>query len=159
MSSTPYRLAPDSPALPQVLAVMQEAFASMEGRIDPPSSLHRLTLADLVSQAETKEIWCIGAPPQACVILTASDDAIYIGKLAVAVSRRGTGLGRRLVDLAAERARALGLSALELQVRVELVENHVAFARMGFATTERTAHPGYDRATSLTMRRPVSPRI
>jgi hypothetical protein len=43
-----------------------------------------------------------------------------------------------------------------LQTRVELVENHAAFSRMGFAKTGESAHPGYDRPTSITMRRAVS---
>ncbi|OIQ27106.1 MAG: GNAT family N-acetyltransferase [Alphaproteobacteria bacterium MedPE-SWcel] len=159
MSRRPYRLGPDSEALPQVLAVMQEAFASVEGRIDPPSSIHQMTLADLVIQSETKEIWCTGTPPEACVILSPTDDAIYISKLAVASSLRRAGLGRQLVDLAVERARALGLPALELQVRIELVENHAAFARMGFVPSGSSAHPGYDRPTSLTMRRPLSAAV
>jgi hypothetical protein len=55
------------------------------------------------------------------------------------------------------RARALGFPTLELQSRVELVENHAAFTAMGFTQTEATAHAGYGRPTSLTFRKPVLP--
>jgi hypothetical protein len=46
---------------------------------------------------------------------------------------------------------------LELQTRVELEENHAAFRAMGFAEAGRTAHPGYDRPTSITFRKDLPP--
>ncbi|MEI2652271.1 MAG: GNAT family N-acetyltransferase [Microthrixaceae bacterium] len=73
----------------------------------------------------------IGAPV-ACVFLTPKPGALYVGKLAVADSHRGQGLARRLIDRAEARAREMGLPALELQTRVELVENQAAFLAMGF---------------------------
>ncbi|MBS3978299.1 MAG: hypothetical protein KGZ77_00675 [Rhodobacteraceae bacterium] len=54
------------------------------------------------------------------------------------------------------RARVLRLAALELQTRVELVENRRAFAAMGFIETGPTAHPGFDRPTSIIYRRVVA---
>lgn len=138
-----------------LLRLIQTEFAFMDGRIDPPSSMHRLTSADIARQAEEEEVWVLGDPVQACVFLTRKGDALYIGKLAVAGAMRGKGLARRLVDHAATRAKALGFDWLELQVRVELSENQAAFAAMGFAETGRTAHAGYDRPTSITMRRSV----
>ncbi|TIV92899.1 MAG: GNAT family N-acetyltransferase, partial [Mesorhizobium sp.] len=50
-------------------------------------------------------------------------------------------------------ARARGKDAIELQSRIELTANHAAFARLGFRETGRTAHAGYDRSTSITMRK------
>ncbi len=146
----------DDPALwPPILALLHGAFAYMEGRIDPPSSLRNLTPAALTRQSELGEIWVIGAPV-ACVFLTPKPGALYIGKLAVAASHRGQGLARRLIDLAEARARALRLPVLELATRVELVENQAAFRAMGFTEVGRKAHEGYDRPTSITYRRAVS---
>ena len=136
-----------------LLTLIQSEFAFMDGRIDPPSSMHRLTADDIARQASAEEVWTIGSPPVACVFLTRKGGALYIGKLAVATNQRGKGLARRLVDLAAERAKVQGLSTLELQVRVELTENQHAFAKMGFVETGRTAHAGYDRPTSITMQK------
>lgn len=136
-----------------VLALIQTEFAYMETRINPPSSLQRLTVEDLARQAVEGEIWVIGAPVVACVVLTPKANALYLGKLAVSKTVRGRGFARQLVEVAAERARALGLAALELQVRVELVENQRAFEAMGFRQTDATSHPGYERITSLTYRR------
>jgi ribosomal protein S18 acetylase RimI-like enzyme len=148
---TPYR-ATDPALWPAILGLLRAEFAYMEGHIDPPSSLHTLTRESLSS---TTEVWVIGAPPVACVFLTPQPHTLYVGKLAVAASHRGQGLGRSLIHLAVARARALKLPALELQTRVELVENQATFRAMGFVETGRTAHPGFDRPTSITFRRDV----
>lgn len=149
------RLATDPALWPPILALLHAAFAYMEGRIDPPSSLHNLTPEALTRQSELGEIWVIGAPV-ACVFLTPKPGALYLGKLAVAASHRGQGLARHLIELADERARVLSLPALELETRVELVKNQAAFRAMGFEEVSRTAHPGYDRPTSITYRRAVA---
>ena len=114
--------------------------------------MHRLTVEELSRQAETSEIWVIeeGARAVACVVLTPRPEALYLGKLAVANTHRGRGLARQLVALAEDRARALALPAVELQSRVELTENHSAFAALGFQVVAETAHPGFDHPTSLT---------
>nr|WP_170329843.1 GNAT family N-acetyltransferase [Ruegeria arenilitoris] len=123
----------------------------MDGRIDPPSSMHRLTEDDLRQQTCSGEVWIIGDPAAAVVFLTPKPDCLYLSKLAVARSRRGQGLAQTLVDLAETRARSRGYAALELQTRIELVENHTIFAKLGFVKSGETAHTGYDRTTSITM--------
>ena len=158
MLATPRRLAPDWPHWEALRRLVLGAFSFMEGRIDPPSSAHRLTVEDMAAQARDGEVWAVmeGDAPVACIFLAPRPSCLYLGKLAVDPGRQGTGLGRRLVALAEERARALGLPALELQSRVELTEIHAIFARLGFARTGETAHPGYDRPTSVTMRKELS---
>lgn len=151
----PRRLGPEDSGLPAVLRLIQSEFAYMEGVIDPPSSMHRLTLADLAQDGV--EVWAIGSPPVACVVLTPKNDALYLGKLAVRSDERGKGHARALIDLALRRARSLGLPALECQTRVELTANHAIFETMGFARTAATAHAGYDRPTSYTYHKEVQP--
>ena len=145
------RLGPDDDfaALHALLAV---AFAYMEGRIDPPSSLTRMTAETLSTEAREKEIWVIedGARTIACMILTPHVDTLYLGKLATDPARRREGLARRMFAQAEMRAKALGLPSITLQARVELTENHATFAAMGFEKTDETAHEGYARPTSYT---------
>jgi len=154
---TPIRLTPDYPHLDAVLALILDAFAFMEERIDPPSSAHRLTVAEMAAQAGKGAVWVVedAGGPVACVFARRKGDALYLGKLAVAASHRGRGLARALVAAAEAEARALGLARLELETRIELSENHAAFARMGFAKTGESAHAGYARPTSITMSRPL----
>ena len=138
-----------------VLALIQAEFAYMDGVIDPPSSMHRLTVCDLAEMGSEAEVWVIGTAPVACAIFTVKGDALYIGKLAVAAAHRGLGHSSALLAAAQARAAAQGLRWLELQTRVELTANHATFRHMGFAEVARTAHPGFDRPTTLTFRRAV----
>ncbi len=154
---TPYRAtAPCDWAA--ILRLIQTEFAYMATRIDPPSSMQRLTEADIAAKAESGEAWLVGTPPVACMFLTVQADSLYLGKLAVSTSQRGKGLARALVGVAQIRAKVLGLAAVELETRVELVENHAAFRAMGFIETGRSAHPGYAQPTSITFRKAVQVR-
>ena len=154
--TAPRSIGADDPLLPDVLALIRRSFAYMEGRIDPPSSVHRLTLITMQDHCRKGgEIWVTGTAPAACMFLTPRADCLYLGKLAVDQNHRGTGLARQMVAAAASRARDFGLPALELQTRVELVENHRAFAKLGFVKTAEGSHPGYTRVTDITMRMAV----
>ncbi len=150
-----HRLDPTADFAP-VLHLIQTEFAYMDGRINPPSSMHHLTVADLARQAEMAEVWAIGRPAIACMVLTPKADCLYLGKLAVSAGHRGKGLARTLIDHACRRAVALGLPAVELQTRVELVDNQATFRALGFSETGRSTHAGHVRPTSITFRKGVA---
>lgn len=137
-----------------VRTLIHDAFVSMNGRIDPPSSAWRLTPQSMAADAAKGALLLAvsGSTLVGCVFVRPKQDALYIGKLAVRPGLQGSGVGKALVAAARAEARALGLKALELETRIELIENHDAFARMGFIKTAETAHPGYQRPTSITMR-------
>lgn len=150
------RLRPNDPNIPHLYELLQRSFAYMEGRIDPPSSLHRLTKALISEHCETGEVWAIGDPPVACVFLTPKPECLYVGKLAVDHAMRGQGLARQLVQVAEACARALGLPRLELNARIELTENHKTFAALGFKKNAEHCHPGFTRTTFISMRKSVT---
>jgi GNAT superfamily N-acetyltransferase len=116
-----------------------------------------LTVEVLTGTAGRGHLWAVGPldAPEACGVFTPEADHLYLGKLAVRDDLRGRGLGRTLIDAARDEARRLGLPVLRLQSRVDLVEVHAAFAACGFRQIAATAHPGFDRPTSLTFERPV----
>ena len=140
---------------PALLALITHAFAGMEGRIDPPSSILALDVDDLRAKAQAEDFFVIrqGGRPIACLFGLPRGAEYYVGKLAVAQDHRRAGLARALIDAAGARARSLGLGALCLQSRVELVENHATFARLGFVQTGTSTHPGFARPTSIWFRR------
>ncbi len=146
---------PDFNDWPALLALLQVAFSKMEGRINPPSSLNSLSADDLAAKSRREDLFVIrqNGDPVACLFAVPQGDAYYLGKIATAPQHLRKGMARALIGAAASRARTLGLAALELQTRVELVENHATFAALGFVQTGSTAHPGFDRPTSLTYRR------
>ena len=129
----------------------------MEGRIDPPSSLHRLSAEDLADKARSET--CLLAHQDdrlaGCIRCAPLSDRMYVGKMAVEPDLQGRGIGAALMQHVEALARAAGLPMLELQTRIELSENYEAFTQMGFSETGRTAHPGFDRPTSRTMAKPL----
>lgn len=140
-----------------LLDLILTSFAGMTGRIDPPSSALALTPEALTERA-TRECLLLAqdaAGLAGCVFCAELPDALYIGKLAVHPRAQGKGLGRALVDAAGDHARALSLPRLRLETRVELTENHAAFARMGFAEAGRRSHPGYAAPTTLILEKPL----
>lgn len=139
----------------QLLALIQASFAFMEGRINPPSSANGLTAEDLRQKAGT-EIGVIalrGETLAGCVFCRPERACLYIGKLAVLPTMQGQGIGRRLLAAAEDVARQQALPALRLETRIELVENHAAFAAWGFVKTAENAHFGFSRTTSIEMQK------
>lgn len=142
----------------ELLDLITRAFASMDGVIDPPSSARRLTPRSLKEKcmAETVFLAFSGDRLAGCVFLADRGDCVYVSKLAVEPAQQGQGIGRRLMHAAEAEARRRGRHILELQTRVELTGNHAVFSRLGFRETGRTSHEGYNRPTSITMRKDLS---
>lgn len=143
----------DNDIAPKILTLLQDSFAYMDGRIDPPSSLNRLTTDAINTHMENEVLLTIqdDGIPIASAFLTQQPDAIYIGKLAVAATHRGTGAAKALLDYAETFAREQEFKTLRLQTRIELIENHAIFARYGFVKTAEGTHPGFTRPTEITM--------
>jgi|APThiThiocy_cv2_1041547.scaffolds.fasta_scaffold00032_22 ribosomal protein S18 acetylase RimI-like enzyme len=139
----------------ELLALILSSFRYMNDIIDPPSSALRLTPENLEQKAaeETAFLALLDGRMVGCVFLAEKNDHFYLGKLAVDPACQGRGIGGRLVAAAEEHVRSTAKPAIELQVRIELVNNQATFHRLGFRETVRTAHAGYDRLTSITMRK------
>lgn len=143
---------------PSLVGLLRDAFAYMDERIAPPSSLVGMGVDAFKAKAaaETLILALEGQQLLGCAFAALRPDCVYVGKVAVAASARGRGVARAMFAAAEEVARQHGRAFLELQTRVELVENHATFAALGFEKTAETAHQGYSRPTSITMRRPVA---
>lgn len=130
------------------------SFAYMDGRIDPPSSLLAMSAADVESKAahERLMIATVEDVLVGCLFGRPQSGWLYVGKMAVEPARQGMGIGRMLMAEARELAAGAGLQGLELETRIELIENHQAFARLGFVRIAEQSHAGYSKPTSITMR-------
>lgn len=140
-----------------ILRLIQREFTGMEGRINPPSSMHRLTTDGIARHAKDADVLVIekSGIAIACLFGTPNNNAYYLGKTTVSKGFRRQGLARKLVETSIPIAISAGASKLELRVRIELTENHAAFAKMGFVKTGETAHEGFKTMTSITMHRPI----
>ncbi|NTG50193.1 GNAT family N-acetyltransferase [Agrobacterium rhizogenes] len=139
----------------ELLALILSSFAYMNGRIDPPSSALSLTPQSLKEKSGT-EIGYIALDSNrlaGCIFCRPEAESLYIGKLAILPSEQGKGIGRQLLTLAETTALERGLNALRLETRIELTDNHATFARWGFRKTAENRHAGFDRTTSIEMRK------
>ena len=136
-----------------VLSLIQSTFAYMEGRIDPPSSMYRLTEDHVGLRLRKGEVFVIGDTVDACMFVEQKGEALYLGKVAIRANLRGKGRFTALIAKAVDVALARGLSALEIESRIELTEVHAAFARQGFFETAKEAHDGFDAPTFIVMRK------
>jgi GNAT superfamily N-acetyltransferase len=145
---------PESVDWHELHRLVTAAYASMHGRIDPPSSLLTMTTADFEWKAADEHLIAafVDGRLVGCVFCEPQDDWLYIGKLAVAPALQGSGVGRLLIDAARRFAERAGLDGLELDTRIELTENHRAFGRLGFVKVAELSHPGYTTVTSIRMR-------
>ncbi len=126
----------------------------MDGRIDPPSSLHMMTADSLrqKAQVETLLLARVNHLIAGCMFCREDGAFLYVGKVAVEPENQTTGIGRKLFGAAFQIARNAGMAGLELETRIELTEIHAFFERLGFVKVGESAHAGYDRSTSITMR-------
>lgn len=142
----------------ELLSLILRSFAYMDTVIDPPSSAHRLTVAALKEKSR-QEIGFVAASDSkllGCVFIAERGSDFYLGKLAVAPEAQGAGIGRKFLEIAERHVRKSGKLTLELQTRVELSANQDMFRHLGFTEIGRTAHDGYDRPTSVTMRKALA---
>ncbi|MGV8937965.1 MAG: GNAT family N-acetyltransferase [Allorhizobium sp.] len=140
----------------ELLGLMRDAFAYMDGLIDPQSSALSLTAMSLEEKAQAeiaygaieggRLVGCIFCRPE-------PPDFLYIGKLAVDPGAQGKGIGRLLLARAEATAAEMALPILRLETRIELTDNHACFAAWGFVRTAENRHAGFERTTSIEMQK------
>ncbi|NQZ33640.1 MAG: GNAT family N-acetyltransferase [Oceanospirillaceae bacterium] len=139
----------------ELLNLLFSAFEFQHSRIDPPSSLLLLNVNSIIEKASAEQLMVALKDGElvGCVFVRNQGNLLYVGKLAVAKHLQGCGIARQLMQEVESYAKGESKEVLELQVRIELVENIAAFSALGFVESGRTAHRGYDRMTSVTMQK------
>lgn len=141
---------------PAIAATIAAAFEQYRGRLQPESGAFRETAAAIAGELEGGSDGIVAERNGAligCVMLKPQDGDLYFGRLSVRPEARGGGLARRLIAAVEAEARRRGLAGVRLGVRIVLTDNQRLFASLGYAETSREAHPGFDRPTSINMRK------
>jgi GNAT superfamily N-acetyltransferase len=86
-----------------------------------------------------------GATVVGVIELAEDGAALMVVNVAVDPDRQGEGLGGRLLDVAPEEARRLGLTRLRLYTHVLMVENQRYYRRRGWTLLERRTDYGVER--------------
>lgn len=138
-------------------ALIRAAFAEQGLVTEPPSSAlceTAETIAGKLAAGGGAGVE-IGGTLIGVVLWTAEDDALQLGRLAVAPTWRGRGLASRLLEAGEAEARRRAFARLRLNARIELPLNRKLFARHGFVEVGARAHPGYQRPTIVVMEKPI----
>lgn len=72
-------------------------------------------------------------------------DALLLDNIAVAPDAQGRGVGKRLMAIAEDIARARGYSAIKLYTNEMMTENIAIYTRLGYVETHRVEEQGFRR--------------
>jgi ribosomal protein S18 acetylase RimI-like enzyme len=93
-------------------------------------------VADYAKLIRAGQVWVLG-PVDGLIVLIPEDGVLLIENVAVRPAAQGRGLGRRLLAVAEDRARSLGLSALRLYTNEKMTSNIAWYERLGYVETGR----------------------
>lgn len=142
--------------VPAIAATIAAAFLQYRGKLIPESSAFRETPEAIAGQLAAGSSVIIAERNGmiiGCVVAEVLEGDLYFGRLAVLPAARGLGLAKRLIGAVEQEARARGLPGVRLGVRIALEANQRLFNSLGYREISREAHPGFDRPTSINMRK------
>ena len=88
------------------------------------------------------------------LVLREASEGFLLDNIAVSPSHQGTGLGRRLLELAEQSAREAGYDSIYLYTQEIMTENQALYLRVGYVEYARRHELGLDR---VYMRKPLTP--
>lgn len=131
--------------------ILHAAFQEYDGILNPPSGVHKETAESVRAKMQTGQ-WLLakyGDRAVGCVWCEPRDGFLYLGRLGVAPSIRGRGIGSALMDAVEARARAQSLTRVRLGVRVALADMRAVYERRGYAFVEAHTHEGFTEPTHV----------
>jgi ribosomal protein S18 acetylase RimI-like enzyme len=128
-----------------VAAVATAAFSPYVGRLGDiePWPMH-VDYAEKIGQGHTWVAENDGAVV-GLLVLEPQDDHLLLDIVGIAPGHQGTGLGNRLLGVADQQARALGLPEVRLYTNVVMTENLAYYPRQGYVETHREQVGPYHR--------------
>jgi ribosomal protein S18 acetylase RimI-like enzyme len=133
----------------------QAIFAALD--IDPPSGVLKETEADFAARLREETCFIVEADGTliGSIFCAVNDDALYIGRLAVAPAFRRRGIANALIEAAKAEAHRREAKRVTLSARIALPGNVALFRRHGFVVVRETCHPGFTAPTSYHMELPL----
>jgi len=103
--------------------------------------------ADYAQAVRERQVWAAIEDRQIVgfAVLIAMPGYLLLENVAVLPAAQGRGIGARLLCLAEDHARRLGLSEIRLFTNEAMTENLAYYPRHGYAETHRAEQDGYRR--------------
>jgi GNAT superfamily N-acetyltransferase len=133
-----------------IAAAAYEPYVARIGR--PPAPM----TADYAAAVDRGEVWVAadrdevraaagGGEIAGLLVLVPEPDHLLLENVAVRPAAQGTGIGARLLALAEDEARRLGLTEIRLYTNVAMTENLAYYPRHGYVETHRAEGEGFSR--------------
>jgi GNAT superfamily N-acetyltransferase len=131
----------DAGTLSMIAAAAYQRYVPRIGRAPAPMT------ADYAAAVRCGHAWLAVEDGQAAgfVILIPQRDYLLLENVAVLPTAQGRGIGARLMALAENQARSLGLSEIRLYTNEAMTENLAYYPRHGYAETHRAEQDGFQR--------------
>jgi ribosomal protein S18 acetylase RimI-like enzyme len=129
----------DLPAVQEIVETSYAQYIPLIGRRPAPMD------ADYAAAIEAGQLYVLGHPTLGCLVMFPDGDAIEIDMIAVLPEAQGQGIGRKLLDFAADHARSTRRSKLTLYTNAKMARNVVIYQKYGFTITHRATVDGFDR--------------
>jgi len=139
----------DVDALRAIAAAAYQKYVPRIGRAPAPMT------ADYAQAVRGRQAWAAIQDKQIVgfAVLIAKPGYLLLENVAVLPAVQGRGIGARLLCLAEDHARSLGLSEIRLYTNEAMTENLAYYPRHGYAETHRSEQDGYRR---VFFRKPIT---
>jgi len=126
------------------LACVVEAFTPYIERIGKAPSSMLLDYPALIAQGR---VWVaeLNSRVEGVLVQYETQDGFYIDTVAVSAGRRGTGVGRTLLEFAEAEALRRGFTSIYLCTNAKMTENRALYPKIGYVEYDRRTAGGYDR--------------
>ena len=128
----------DAPAVRQLVRAAYAKWVPIMGREPMPM----LADYDLAVREHEVDLVYVGGQMVALIEVILHPDHLFIENLAVAPGHQGLGLGRRLLEHAEARAKALGLAEMRLLTAQEMAGNAAFYQSVGYRVTRTEPFKG-----------------
>lgn len=125
--------ASDAPAISDLVSAAYGGYVERIGRPPRPMTddYAQVIRDQRVTVAEIEGSVC------GVLVLAVTDEGFVVDNVAVNPSRRGTGLGRTLLELAEVEARRAGFDSIYLYTHETMIENLAPYSKIGYVEYDR----------------------
>ncbi len=144
---------------PEVLALLQEAFAPYKSWLVPQSGVFRESIETLKRKLQSDHTLLkatIKGKIVGALFYTPQGKALYFGRLAVLAAYQKQGIARQLIEHVERAAKAEGFERVTLEVRIVLRDNIECFRTLGYTVVGMGAHEGFNEPTYYKMAKEIN---